>query len=313
MTYRFGATTERIVLVSNLIVYRVDALLANVIDGILILGYRAIMDLMLEHRHDGLLFFIISIPALLHMFYVIVYIINDLVDYSNPHGFKAYLDKSFYRLRPIYYFQRSKLIVAYTILLYVTCLTLVLIFMYPLFYSSIFFMALAIFMSIAHSLHGATTRVITFYLLRVMKYAYMLILFNVITFNQLYDYITTLVMLTLVLPYTIYSAVNYGKLVVSRNKTTQSMIILVISIITLLMFFFKATLIKHQLIDLMKASITSYILIVLPIFGIRQVLRKIFGATNPTYYHHLLRLILGVVLTLLTITSLFYILTLTMS
>ena len=308
MTYKLGATTERIVLASNLIVYRVDALLASVIDGILIIGYRVIMDLMLEHRHDGLLF-IISIPVLLHMLYVIVYIINDLIDYSNPHGFKAYLDKSFYRLRPIYYFQRSKLIVAYTILLYVTYSTLILIFMYPLFYPSIFFMALAIFMSIAHSLHGATIRVITFYLLRVMKYAYMLILFNVIAFNQLYDYITTLVMLTLVLPYTLYSAVNYGKLVALRNKTTQSMIILVISIITLLVFSFKATPVKHQLIDLMKASITSYILIVLPIFGIRQILRKIFGATNPTYYHHLLRLILGVILTLLTITSLFYIAT----
>ncbi len=312
MTYRFGTTTERIVLASNLIVYRVDALLANVIDGILILGYRAIMDLMLEHRRDGLLF-IISIPALVHMFYVIVYIINDLIDYSNSHGFKAYLDKSFYRLRPIYYFQRSRLIVAYTILLYVTYLTLILMFMYPLFYPSIFFIALAIFMSIVHSLHGATIRVITFYLLRIMKYTYMLIVFNVITYNQLYDYITALVVLTLVLPYTIYSAVNYSKLVILRNKTSQSITIFVISIITFLIFFFKVAPVEHQLIDLMKASITSYALIVLPVFGIRQMLRKIFGATNPTYYHHLLRLILGAVLTLLTIASLSYIFTLTIS
>ncbi|MEM3715142.1 MAG: hypothetical protein QXF82_09370 [Nitrososphaeria archaeon] len=306
MTYRFRVTTERIVLASNLIVYRVDALLANIIDGILILGYRAIMDLMLEQRHDRLLF-IISIPALLHIFYVIVYIINDLVDYSNPHGFKAYLDKSFYRLRPIYYFQRSKRIVAYTILLYVKYLTLVLMFMYPLFYPSIFFTALAISISIIHSLHGATIRVVTFYLLRVIKYVYMLILFNVITLNQLYDYITTLVISTLVIPYTIYSTVNYSELVISRNKITQRMVILIISFITLLMFF-KVTPVEHQLIDMMKASITSYILIVIPIFGVRQILRRIFGAINPTYYHHLLRLILGVVLTLLTITSLFYIL-----
>lgn len=312
MTYRFKATAERIVLASNLIVYRVDAFLANVIDGILILSYRVTMDLMLKHRPDGLLS-IISIPVLLHMFYVIVYIINDLVDYSNPHGFKAYLDNSFYRLRPIYYFRKSKLIIAYTILLYVIYLTLILIFMNFLFYPSIFFMASVIFMSIVHSLYGATVRVITFYLLRIMKYVFMLILFNIMAFNQLYDYITTLVMLTLVLPYTIYSTVNYGKLVASRNKTTQIMIILVISINTLLMFFFNAMSVKYQLIDVMKASIACYLLIVLPIFGIRQLLRKIFGATNPTYYHHLLRLILGIVLTLLTVTSLFYMLTLTMS
>ena len=312
MTYRFKATAERIVLASNLIVYRVDAFLANVIDGILILSYRVTMDLMLKHRPDGLLS-IISIPVLLHMFYVIVYIINDLVDYSNPHGFKAYLDNSFYRLRPIYYFRKSKLIIAYTILLYIIYLTLILIFMNFLFYPSIFFMASVIFMSIVHSLYGATVRVITFYLLRIMKYVFMLILFNIMAFNQLYDYITTLVMLTLVLPYTIYSTVNYGKLVASRNKTTQIMIILVISINTLLTFFFNAIPVKYQLIDVMKASITCYLLIVLPIFGIRQLLRKIFGATNPTYYHHLLRLILGIVLTLLTVTSLFYMLTLTMS
>ncbi|MEM1646473.1 MAG: hypothetical protein QXL96_11575 [Ignisphaera sp.] len=311
MTYRFKTTIERIVLASNMIVYRVDALLANIIDGTLILGYRAIMDLMLDHRRDGLLF-IISTPVLVHMFYVIVYLINDLIDYSNPHGFKAYLDRSFYRLRPIYYFQRSRLIVAYTILLYVTYLTLILVFMYPLFYPSIFFISLAIFMSIVHSLHGATIRVITFYLLRIMKYTYMLIVFNVITYNQLYDYITALVVLTLVLPYTIYSAVNYGKLVILRNKTAQSITIFVISIITFLIFF-KVTPVEHQLIDLTKASITSYALIVLPVFGIRQMLRKIFGATNPTYYHHLLRLILGAVLTLLTIASLSYIFTLTIS
>ncbi|MEM3714448.1 MAG: hypothetical protein QXF82_05815 [Nitrososphaeria archaeon] len=312
MTCRFEVTAEKVILAINLVVYRIDALLANVIDGVFILSYRVIMNLILEHRSDGLLF-IIFLPVLLHMFYVIVYIINDLIDYSNPRGFKMHLDNSFYRLRPIYYFQRSKLIVAYTILLYVTYVTLILIFVYPLFYPSIFFIALAILMSIAHSLHGATVRVITFYLLRIMKYVYMLMLFNVIAFNQLYDYITTLVMLTLVLPYTIYSAVNYGGLVASRNKTAQSMIILVISIITLLMFFFKATPVKHQLIDVMKASITCCLLIVLPIFGVRQILRKIFGATNPTYYYHLLRLILGVVLTLLTMTLLFYILTLTMS
>ncbi|MEM4888608.1 MAG: hypothetical protein QXJ64_04120 [Thermosphaera sp.] len=313
MSYRLGVTIEKIVLTLNLVVYRVDALLANVIDGILILSYRTVIDLMLEHRQSELLF-IISIPVLLHMLYVIVYMINDLVDYSNPHGFKAHLDNSFYRLRPIYYFRRSKYIVAYIFLLYVVYSTLILTFIRPIFYPTIFFIASALFMSIVHSLHGAPIRVITFYLLRVMKYAYMLVLFNVITFNQLYDYITTLVTSTLVLPYAIYSTVNYSKLVVSRSKITQSIIMLIIiSIITLLMFFFKVTPVEHQLIDTMKASITSYILIVIPIFSIRQILRRIFGATNPTYYHHLLRLILAIVLMLLTIISLFYTLTSTIS
>jgi len=141
-----------------------------------------------------------------------------------------------------------------------------------------------------------------------------LVLFNVITFNQLYDYITTLVMSTLVLPYAIYSTVNYSKLVVSRNKTIQSIIMLIIiSIITLLMFFFKVAPVEHKLIDTMKTSKTSYILIENPIFSIRQILRRIFGATNPTYYHHLLRLILGAVLMLLTMALLFYIFASTIS
>ncbi|MEM4677365.1 MAG: hypothetical protein QXY55_05710 [Candidatus Korarchaeota archaeon] len=315
MTYRSKVTTEKIILAINLVVYRIDALLTNIIDGAFILSYRVIMGLILEQQSHELLSIvslIIFLPILLHIIYVIVYVINDLIDYSNPHGLKMHLDSSFYRLRPIYYFQRSRLIVVYIILLYVAYVTLILTFIRSLYYLSIFFIALTILLSIAHSLHGATVRVVTFYLLRLMKYVYMVILFDVLVFNQIYDHIITMVILTLVLPYTIYSTVNYGKLVSLRDGTVQIMLILVISIIISLIIFFKVAPVKHQLIDIMKASITSYLLIVLPIFGIRQVLRKIFGVANPTYYYHLLRLILGIALTLLTIISLFYMLTLIM-
>ncbi|MEM2292866.1 MAG: hypothetical protein QXX41_06275 [Nitrososphaerota archaeon] len=303
---------EKIILALNLIVYRVDSLLANFIDGVFILSYESVMNLILE-RWCGNLLSIIFLSFLPHMLYFIVYVVNDLIDYGNPQILKAYLDNSFYRLRPIYYFRRSKPIIAYIILLYVTYITLISIFIRSSFYLSIFFVISVILVSIMHSHCNVTVRIFTFYLLRIIKYAYILILFNVVTFGHFYNDVAALVMLTFVLPYTMYSVINYVKLVVSRNKIIQNAIILTISITTLLIILFKAMPTKYQLMDVIKSSTICYLSITFPVFSIRQVLRKLLGATNPTYCYHILRLISGAILMLLTIGLLFYVLTLTIS
>ncbi|EMR74264.1 hypothetical protein MCGE09_00424 [Thaumarchaeota archaeon SCGC AB-539-E09] len=301
--HRLINVVRKIVLIFNLIVYRVDALLRNFIDSLFIISYTIIVYKLLNLPISGnaLWFSLLCLPIILHASYLVTYIINDIIDYKNDNEHKSRIDYSFYNLRPIYYFNSSRLIVIYSFLIYALSIIIILWFKPDLSLFLAMFLAVSIPTAILHSVFRGFIRFATFGLLRLTKYVYLLVLFDNTIYNCVHIDVLSWVIASFVIPYTMYASISYGKFVylpqymLSRAREIKIIMILAMLSISFLMFI---TIISSGYIitDILKASISGYLLIVLPVFVVRQMLRKIFGSTNLFFHHHIARLVLGFVL-----------------
>jgi len=304
---------DKFVLIVNVIVYRLDALLGNLIDTLFILTYRIVVSKPLGPLNDIgniCIYYVVLTAIILHVVYSVAYMINDVIDYNFSRLSKTNIDYSFYHLRPIYYFRCSRVIVIYMFSLYILLVSMILLLVPQILPLTLFFIVILTLLTVAHSLNDNILRSITFYLMRFSKYTYALILFDIIFLNKLYNDVILFVVLSLVVPYLMYSTVGYSRLKMLRTKDQLIIIILyAITIFSLTIVYpLEVVLFDKPLLSLVNAFIIGYLSIVLPLLAIKQLLRRLIGASNPTFYHHLLRLSLGAILTLLITSSIFFIL-----
>jgi len=289
-------TIDRIIVALNMIVYRVDALLNNFIDGVFLLSYSIALALTMRYKieHGNVWAHVISLSVLLHMFYMVVYVINDAIDHKRKWYLKPSIDESFYQLRPVYYFRGSRTIITYFALIYTMIIILTSMFSKIPFLQLIIFVVIIVSLAFLHLSRNIALRVITFYLLRIVKYTYLLMLLHIVTFNQLYKDVFILSILSLVTPYVTYTTLDYTKHFSSKPIT--GVIVLTISAFLISLLLLESIVSGCSLIELIRVIVVSYTFVVIPVLAIRQGLRKHLGAYNPRYYHHLLRLALGAVL-----------------
>lgn len=280
---------NKIILVCNLVIYRLDSLLYNFVDSILIIAFSIVVFKLLGSftGYNNFPLSLVMLPMVLHISYMISYVINDTIDYGSASTTKK-IDSLFYDLRPIYYFKRSKNIVIYTVLLYVSLLILIFVF-YPslLPLTSIFAIVIAL-LSFLHSMHQGSTRarVITFGLMRLVKYTCLLFLLNSITFGYYFQSSLFWIFTSLIFPYTMYSLQGYLK---NLNPNIPRAITLLIALIPFSAGLIGVTITSGFPLDLIKIITTGYLLIILPAFCISKLCLKmtksIFRAKRPYYTH----------------------------
>ena len=102
---------DKIMLILNMIVYRVESLLGNISECLLIIIYTVICYSILENTlvYVNTPLILLVLPIVFHVSYSLTYIINDIIDY------KKISETPFYRIRPIYYFRHSKFVIIYFI------------------------------------------------------------------------------------------------------------------------------------------------------------------------------------------------------
>jgi len=285
---------DKIILVLNMVTYRIDTLLANAIDAIMILTYTTVIGKtlnLLSIPSDKIIHLMSMTIVLTHIAYMIVYLLNDLIDYSTAHLSKV--DFSFYRLRPVFYFKRALWTTVYFVLLYVIGVAMILINIPEILWLTLIFVFIFIMTAVIHSYARGVRRIITFFVLRFSKYAYTLAVFSAPSFGKMNIYVLLLIVLSIIFPYLVYSLAGYSRLKELKAKSLEG-IRYSISILSILIAIPLGTiLLSRSISDLLKALLHGYFYVVLPLIIVRQALRKLLGAANPTFYHHLLRLSLG--------------------
>ena len=297
---------DKTVVILNMFVYRVDALCANFIDGMLLVSYGLAIALTLGYRVNvnNIDIWIHTTFSLMlfHLLYMVVYVINDVIDYRGARNLKPGIDSSFYQLRPIYFFRSSKTIVAYFAIFY--AVVIILISTLSRIPHPFVFAGIVALLAFLHSSQSISLRIITFYLLRIAKYVYLSLFSYIFIIDGFYKNVLMISIVSLVIPYATYTTLNYVKQFSSEFKTRVLMILSIsVFLLSSLLLLLGNALNCYSWRELVRAIIVSYIFTVLPMVGVRQGLRKLLGAHSPTYHHHMLRLFLGAIL---TITILFF-------
>jgi len=285
---------DKLILVLNMVTYRIDALLGNAIDVIMISAYTTVIGKalkVLSTPGSETIHSMVMTIALTHIVYMIVYLLNDLIDYSTASLSKV--DFSFYRLRPVFYFKCALWTTVYFALLYVIGVVIILISIPAILWPTLIFVPIFIATAVIHSHARGIRRVTTFFMLRFSKYVYTLAVFTALSFSEMNVYVLLLIVFSIVLPYLAYSLTSYSRLKELRTKSLDG-IKYSIPILSILVAMVLGTiLLGYSISDLLKALLHGYFYVVLPLIIARQVLRKLLGVANPTFYHHLLRLSLG--------------------
>lgn len=295
---------DKVVLVLNLIVYRVDALLTNFIDGYFVLIYTFIVNTFTGYNMNlscGLLH-ALYVPILIHVSYTIVYIVNDTIDYAKNRNLKAHLHQSFYELRPIYRFKGSKKIVFLMFSLYVVMITLLIMYIPNLFNQLVVFVCLMVPTAIIHSIYRGKARILTFFLLRFLKYFYTITIFYMITFDEIHVETLSTVFLSLVLPYTTYLTINYALHLQTNFRNAILLCLPICGLLTILLSVIGLLELPFSgqiLYSVVKSSFIAYLFVVAPALTIRYITRKLLGPYNPNFYHHLMRLVISTVMLLI--------------
>ncbi|PUA31625.1 MAG: hypothetical protein B7O98_08995 [Zestosphaera tikiterensis] len=287
---------DKLILVLNMVTYRIDALLANAIDVIMISAYTTIVSKALNLLNASLdeVIYLLGVTIILtHIAYMIVYLLNDLIDYSTAYLSKV--DYSFYRLRPVFYFRRALWIIVYSALLYVTGITAILITIPTISGPTLIFIPVFIVTAIMHSYARGIHRIITFLMLRFSKYIYTLVAFSMLSFGEINTYVLLLTTFSIIIPYLAYSSTGYSRLKGLKTRSLNGIAYLIPVLSILMAIPLGMTLLGYSIFDLLRALLCGYFYIILPLTIVRQMLRRPLGAVNPTFYHHLLRLSLGFV------------------
>ena len=292
--------SDKIFLALNTILYRVDALLENYCDSFLLIMYTIIVYTLLGFTitFDKVIFSLLCLPLILHLSYVITYVINDIIDSNRK---EKSVDYSFYKLRPVYYFKRSRYFIAYYFLLYTLFFAIMITLKSNLILYLGTFVAFIIPATIVHSLFKNMIRPITLGLMRLAKYVYLLIFFEIFVFNAVQFYPMSWVIVSLVIPYTVYAIRSYFKIKNPKKLKERKIDFTLILTILIPLLAFITILINsgYQFENIVKVTVSGYILSVLPAFLIRELLRKKFGAISSSFYDNIARLIIGDLLLLI--------------
>jgi len=280
---------DKAILMLNLIFVRFDAFLNNYIELtflgmflILFIKFTGVQILSVDSMQ-----FLLSLNILVvssHYAYSIVYVINDFLDFESIRRLK--LDKSkysFYRLRPIIYYNRSITIMLYLITLYTTSMLLLSISLTKI---VILYSPLLIISSFIHS-RSEDFRPITFACLRTLKYA----LFLTLIYHRLYDMASQYIVyafITLTLSFSSYHIIMYMKSKAQLWQTSSYQDVKLFIAIFLTASILLLILLIH--LNIAIPFTKSLLITFTPFLLIRQLLRLMLGAKNPDVYVHIKRL-----------------------
>jgi hypothetical protein len=288
---------DKVILILNLIFIRFDAFLNNYIELTFLYIFLTLFGKFIEVQSlsANSIQLLLTLNALVistHYIYSITYIINDILDFEDVQKLRVNEAKySFYKLRPLVYYNRSLITVLYLVTLYIVFLILLSI----SFTSTILiYPPLLTALTLMHS-KSKKFRSITFACLRILKYT--------LFFTLLHQYLHTtnirfiiyafLTLILLILPYHI---VTYAK---SKTLLWQtSLHHHVKPVIAVLFISFLVMLIQLVRLSIFIAFVKSLLITFTPFLITRQILRFILGATNPNLYVHIKRLVIFFIITL---------------
>ena len=289
---------DKAILSLNLIFVRFDAFLNNYIKLtflgiflILFIKFTGVRSLSMNPIQLLLTLNVLVISS--HYAYSIAYIINDFLNFESIQRLKVDKNKySFYKLRPIVYYNKSTTIMLCLIALYITSLFLLSI---SLTCIVLIYSPLLTALTLMHS-RSEKFRPITFACLQALKYA----LFLTLLYCHLYDMIPQHVIyafLALILLFLSYDIVTYIK---SKTQLWQ------ISFYQGIKLFIAALFISSliMLIQLIRLNvfisfIKSLLITFTPSLIIRQLLRFVLGVANPNVYVHIKRLTIFFAITII--------------
>lgn len=290
---------NKFILVFNLFVYRIDSFLYNFFESILLIAYSIVFlkSLGLFVNSEEFFTLLMRLPVILHLLYMISYIINDVIDYSSDSSTRKTIDPLFYDLRPIYYFKCSKFIIAYTLILYLLYLSIISYSIQgflPLIYLLIVTIVL---LSFLHSIcqNILILRIITFSFMRLFKYILLIVILNMTIFRLPLHPTTFWIIISLIIPLTVHSTLGYSKnfknlkfSIFFLSPKIKRIIMVVVWFIFILLIFFSFSFFVNW--NILRAIIIGHLLITLPAFCISRLcleMSKLIFGNRLTYYSHL--------------------------
>lgn len=303
------SSLDNLLLIFNILFYRVDALISNLIDGLIISTYIVIYHSFLGSQlmPSSIIVNIMILSLIQHYVYSPVYLINDILDYRNRDRASKRLSNSFYIFRPVYFYNGSIFVVLYFGAVYSVVLSIIVLFMNVSLIVVLIYVASFITISIVHSLLYSHYRVISFTILRLLRYLMITSLIKYFIDIELKTMTTILVISTIIIPYLIYSVIVYAKNIQNRPVTIEKMIISFLSSLLLLLL---AGLIYMGYIVSLKQIVAislSWFLVIGPAVLTRSLLRGILGEENLTIYQHIARLLVGLLMVSLSVLLAFFI------
>jgi len=232
----------------NIILYRVDAFLNTLYDLVVILiGVTLFLSktYVMHIVSEQILAYFFLIPLLIHFLYIIVYVVNDYVDYEKVIHYPQ--EKlTYYIYRPLISFDKSPAILICLNFLYILfAFALIGFLKLP----AVIYVPLVPFLAIISFLRSKCTNIILkhmlFSLLRLAKYAYATLSLELLLLQNLHLYSFVVMLNTFLVPYAIYRTLEY--MVLSKDllfddiKTLRGRtkdIVLFIMIVVLSTFIF---------------------------------------------------------------------------
>ena len=208
----------------NIITYRLDALLGNIADCLVIL----LSTLLLYYRLNpggalpsSIFADFLLIVVLVHFMYVPVYVINDVFDYNQMLIFDKGRTQPQYSLRPVLHFHGRRHILALLVAWYLgaACLIAAIVGV-PILLALIFACSFA-GLSYARSQSKPVLNLPLFGSLRFLKYVSVVELLNIVLFGNLWVNQSTISVVTIVTPYAIYSVLSYSGMLSKLYKGTS--------------------------------------------------------------------------------------------
>ena len=280
---------EAIILVFNLIVYRIDAFLYNFYDlNIVLTGSVILLNKLeiIEISYRQFLVYLLVVPLLIHFLYAIVYIANDYVDYEKV--VKLPREKFvYYMYRPLVFFNKSILISIVLSLLYILCsLLMIKILKLPIGPYAIAIPPLIV-ISTFRSISSGFLKHALFGVLRIVKYSYIVISLQLLLLQGIHLPTFLILVTGYLIPYAVYHTVEY--IVLLKDTSLSDLIRLrdrvktiVISVIMLTSFFL-SFLISHNYgyaFDGIKYLLLIYGIVVVPGVGLYLLSSTIFKFTK---------------------------------
>lgn len=307
---RVNVEIDKIILLSNFLIFRLDAFMNNLIEfssvALYTLSMAKYLNMIPSVPYFEIIKQIFTGSLLAHLIYSLVYIINDLIDYQNNIKLKAHSSLySFYKYRLIHYFNASHSIIIYLLCLYVLYLLATMWMLPSLAYGFIIMVVLLLVQSIVHSLFTGLIRGLTFLFLRVEKQILFLMIFTAMT-----SFSETTVLIVMALPwigpYVMFALFSYMKQknLIKKYNTTKYLLsmFLIPSIIPLLISItYLSSKMGYTIYHVMISLSSSYLMVLTPFLAIRMILRYFFGPENPNFYIHIKRLTLATIFTVFVV------------
>jgi hypothetical protein len=285
-----------LILIFNLVIYRLDSFLYNWVDSALLIAYNIFIVKSLKLPFNNF-FLIVLLPVIVHVSYMICYIINDIMDYGNAATIKN-IDNLFYTLRPIYYFKRSKSVIAWLIMVNMF-VSISLFALYPFLYSAFAtFLISVTFLSFIHSsTNERYLRIVTFAFLRSAKYIFLLSLFNVFAFGEYFSPNSFYVFIMLIFPFTIYRTIKYAT---SNNILLSSRSKMVLILLLFLIIFGTTIHSQRFTFDFLPIYLVGHLLITLPDFCLNNLI-SIFLKKSSLITNYYKKYLFGLSLAVLSV------------